>query len=255
MAQTESRTKPKVLGAIPARYASERYPGKPLALIGTKPMVQWVYEAAKKCADLDRVVVATDDERIREAVEKFGGEVLMTSEEHRSGTDRLAEVAEYYPDYEVVVNIQGDEPGIEPELIGGVARLKVQHPEWAVTTAARPFEDGEDPLAPNRVKVVISRNSRALYFSRSLLPFPRHKTDQPVYLHLGIYAYQRDFLLRFHTLPDSMLEQAESLEQLRVLENDFTIGVYICEGSLPPVDTPEDLQLIRNTFKKLKLID
>jgi 3-deoxy-manno-octulosonate cytidylyltransferase (CMP-KDO synthetase) len=245
----------RVLGAIPARFASERYPGKPLAMIGKKPMIQWVYEAARKCEDLSRVVVATDDERIRDAVKAFGGEVLMTSEEHRSGTDRLAEVAEYYSDYDVVVNIQGDEPGIEPGLIGGVARLKVKHPEWEVTTAARPFEDGEDPLVPDRVKVVLSRNCRALYFSRSLLPFPRNRTEQPVYLHLGIYAYQRDFLLRFHTLPDSLLEKTESLEQLRVLENDFTIGVHLCEGALPAVDTPEDLQLIKSIFKKRKLID
>ncbi len=254
MAESDSQSKPKVLGAIPARYASERFPGKPLADIGGKPMVQWVYEAAKQCQDLDRVVVATDDERIREAVEAFGGEVLMTSTEHRSGTDRLAEVADYYSDYQVIVNIQGDEPGIEPELIGGVARLKVKHPEWEVTTAARPFESGEDPLIPNRVKVVLSRKGRALYFSRSLIPFPRGKTEQPVYLHLGIYAYQRDFLLRFHTLPESLLEQTEMLEQLRVLENDFTIGVHICEGSLPPVDTPEDLQRIVGIFKKRKLV-
>lgn len=247
--------KTKVLGAIPARYASERYPGKPLAMIGAKPMVQWVYEAAKKCEDLDHVVIATDDERIREAVEAFGGEVLMTSTDHRSGTDRLAEVADYYSDYEVIVNIQGDEPGIEPELIGGVARLKVKHPEWEVTTAARVFQHGEDPLIPDRVKVVLSRNCRALYFSRSLLPFPRGKTEQPVYLHLGIYAYQRDFLLRFHTLPESLLEQTEMLEQLRVLENDFAIGVHVCEGSLPAVDTPEDLQRIINTFKQRKLIN
>ncbi|MEQ9365538.1 MAG: 3-deoxy-manno-octulosonate cytidylyltransferase [Leptospirales bacterium] len=254
MPESASKSNPKVLGAIPARYASERYPGKPLAMIGGKPMVQWVHEAAKQCEDLDHVVVATDDERIREAVEGFGGEVLMTSVDHRSGTDRLAEVAEYYSDYGVIVNIQGDEPGIEPELIGGVARLIVEHPEWEVTTAARPFEAGEDPLIPNRVKVVLSRKGRALYFSRSLLPFPRNKTEQPVYLHLGIYAYQRDFLLRFHTLPDSLLEQTEMLEQLRVLENDFTIGVHICEGSLPPVDTPEDLARIIGIFKKRKLI-
>lgn len=244
----------KVLGAIPARYASERYPGKPLAMIGNKPMIQWVYEAAKRCADLDHVVIATDDERIREVVEAFGGEVLMTSTEHRSGTDRLAEVAEYYKDYEVVINIQGDEPGIEPGLIGGVARLKVKHPEWEVTTAARPFASGEDPLVPDRVKVVLSRNCRALYFSRSLLPFPRNKSDDPVYLHLGIYAYQRDFLMRFHTLPDSSLEQIESLEQLRVLENDFTIGVHVCDSSLPSVDTPDDLQAILKIFKERKLI-
>lgn len=246
----------KVLGAIPARYASQRFPGKPLAMIGSKPMIQWVSEAARRCADLDAVVIATDDERIREAVAGFGGEVLMTSEAHRSGTDRLAEVADYYKDYEVLVNIQGDEPGIDPGLISGVVRLKLEHPEWEVSTAARPFGNSEDPLVPNRVKVVLSRSGRALYFSRSLIPFPRNKSDNPVYLHLGIYAYQRDFLMRFHTLPPSHLEGVESLEQLRVLENDFNIGVHLAEeAELPGVDSPEDLQKIKQIFKERKLID
>ena len=243
-----------MIGAIPARYASTRFPGKPLAMIGDKPMVQWVYEAASRCKDLDLVVVATDDERIREAVQGFGGEVLLTSDQHESGTDRLTEVAEYYPDYEILVNIQGDEPGLDPALISGVVQLKLKHPEWSVTTAARPFRPEEDPLVPDRVKVILSKSGRALYFSRSLLPFPRNKVEHPVYLHLGIYAYQRDFLLRFHTLPTSVLERTESLEQLRPLENDFHIGVHLVEDALPAVDTPEDLNQIRSFFKKMGLI-
>lgn len=243
-----------VLGVIPARYASQRFPGKVIAPIGSKPMVQWVYEAASRCPDLDKLIVATDDERVRDAVKSFGGEVLMTSEHHKAGSDRLAEAAEFYKDYDIVVNIQGDEPGIEPELVSGVVQLLKEHPEWDVTTAARPFEDDEDPLIPNRVKLTLTRKSRVLYFSRSLIPFPRNKTGHPVYLHLGIYAYRREFLLRFRTLPQSGLEDTESLEQLRVLENDFSMGAHLVKGSLPGVDTPEDLQKLVNIFRKKGLL-
>jgi len=244
----------KVLGVIPARYASTRFPGKVVAKIGSKPMIQWVYEAASRCPEVDKLVIGTDDERVREAAAAFGAEVLMTAETHKSGTDRVKEVAEYYKDYDIIVNIQGDEPGIETELISGVVKQKEEHPEWEVTTAARPFEENEDPLIPNRVKVVLSKKKKALYFSRSLIPFPRNKISEPVYLHLGIYAYQRDFLMRFNTLPGSHLEESESLEQLRVLENDFTMGVHIVKGSLPGVDTKEDLQKITGIFKAKGLI-
>ncbi|MCB1315595.1 MAG: 3-deoxy-manno-octulosonate cytidylyltransferase [Leptospiraceae bacterium] len=244
----------KVLGAIPARYDSTRFPGKPLARIGDKPMIQWVYEAARRCRVLDHIVVATDDERIRDAVTAFGGDVILTGDHHQSGTDRLSEVADFYAEHNVIVNIQGDEPGIEPELIEGVVRLKLDHPEWEMTTAARPFTDSEDPLQPDRVKVTLSKHGRALYFSRSLIPFPRNKTANPCYLHLGIYAYQRDFLMRFLTLPGSALEKTEQLEQLRVLENDYNIGVYVTDTSMQPVDTPDDLQVVKSIFKQRKLI-
>ncbi|MCB1169948.1 MAG: 3-deoxy-manno-octulosonate cytidylyltransferase [Leptospiraceae bacterium] len=243
-----------VLGVIPARYGSTRFPGKVLAKIGSWPMVRYVYEAARQCTTLNHLVIATDDERVRDAVQEFGAECLMTGEHHKSGTDRLAEVADYFKDYDTIVNIQGDEPGIEPELINGVVQLKIDHPEWEVTTAARPFNDSEDPLQPNRVKVTLSRKQRALYFSRSLIPFPRNKTSQNVYLHLGIYAYQRDFLLRFQTLPHSLLEDTESLEQLRVLENDYNMGVFLVDGSLPGVDTAEDLANISGIFKQKGLL-
>ena len=245
----------KVLGAIPARYTSRRFPGKPLEKIGKKPMIQWVWEAASQCEDLDHLVVATDDERIREAVEAFGGDVIMTAENHNSGTDRITEAASSYPDCGIIVNIQGDEPGINRELISGVVRLKIENPKWEMATAARPFQEQEDRLLPERVKVVLSKKGKALYFSRSLIPFPRNKIQQPVYLHLGVYAYQRSFLMRFNTLPNSQLEQAEALEQLRVLENDFSIGVYLVDSSLPSVDTPEDMAEIRRIFKARKLID
>lgn len=244
----------KVLGVIPARFGSHRFPGKVLAKLGSWPMIRYVYEAAKQATILDHLVVATDDDRVKEAVEAFGGNCIMTSKDHKSGTDRLAEVSDHYKDYNVIVNIQGDEPGIEPSLIDGVTRLKIQNPNWEMTTAVRPFAAGEDPLQPNRVKVVMTRKGKALYFSRSLIPFPRNKTNLQVHLHLGIYVYQRDFLLKFHSLPDSGLEDSESLEQLRALENDYSIGVYITGTSLPGVDTPEDLATMIGLFKAKGLL-
>lgn len=239
----------KVLAVIPARYNSTRFPGKVIAKIGSWPMIRYVYEATKAAKTVDRIIIATEDERVREVVESFGGECLITGEHHKSGTDRVAEVAGYYPEYDVVINIQGDEPGIEPELIDGVIKTKLMHPEWEVATAARPFQEHEDPLQPNRTKVVISKKNMALYFSRSLIPFPRNPVPHTVYLHIGIYAYEREFLLHFSTLPRSLLEEVESLEQLRVLENDYSIGVFITEDSYPGVDTPEDLATITKIFQ------
>ncbi|MCS7205678.1 MAG: 3-deoxy-manno-octulosonate cytidylyltransferase [Leptospiraceae bacterium] len=240
----------KVLAVIPARYASTRFPGKVIQKIGSLPMIQYVYEAVRSAKMVDQIIIATEDERVREVVKGFGAECIITSEEHKSGTDRVAEVANLFPEYEIVVNVQGDEPGIEPSLIDGVILEKLQHPEWEVATAVRPFKENEDPLQPNRVKAVITKKRRALYFSRSLIPFPRNNLHHTVYLHLGIYAYDRDFLLHFTTLPRSVFEEVESLEQLRVLENDYNIGVYITDDSLPGVDTPEDLKLITEIFRK-----
>jgi len=244
----------KVLGVIPARYESERFPGKVLAKIGNKTMIRRVYERAHECKIIDKLVVGVDDERIREEVASFGGEALMTSTEHSTGTDRIVEVAEFYTDYDIIVNIQGDEPGIDPALIHGVVELKKHNPEYAVTTGARPFHPNEDPLDPNRVKVALSHKNRALYFSRSLIPFPRNKIEHPIHLHLGIYAYDREFLLHFNTLPYSSLEKTESLEQLRALENDYAIGVHLVQDALPGVDTPEDLKRIVSLFKSHGLL-
>ncbi len=240
----------KVLAVIPARYASTRFPGKPLAKIGSYPMIRYVYEAAQKSNLIDKIIIATEDERIRETVESFGAECMITSENHKSGTDRVCEVATLFPEYNIVVNIQGDEPGIEPKLIDGVIQNKIQHPEWEVSTAVRPFKETEDPLQPNRVKVVLTKSNKVLYFSRSLIPFPRNNLPHPIYLHLGIYAYEREFLLKFPILPRSFLEEVESLEQLRILENNYSIGTYIADDSYPGVDTPEDLKTIIEIFKK-----
>jgi len=239
----------KVLGVIPARYGSERFPGKVLADLNGKPMVQWVYESAIKCSSLDHVVIATDHETVLDVAKRFGADCLMTSVNHKTGTDRLVETALKFPDYDLIVNIQGDEPGIEPDLIDGVVTLLRDRPEWDVTTAARPFGTGEDATVPDRVKVVFTRSRRALYFSRSLIPYPRKPSGWTPHLHLGIYAYRREFLFRFHELPSSLLEESESLEQLRVIENDCSIGVHVVSTSLPGVDTPEDLQFIRSLLK------
>jgi len=244
----------RILGVIPARYGSERFPGKVLADIGGKPMIQWVYEAAVKSKNLDRVLIATDEQKVFNAVQKFGGECMMTSDRHKSGTDRLVEVASSLPDFEIYINIQGDEPGIEPELIGGVGALLINHPEWQAATAARPFYENEDPAAVDRVKVVMTKKGKALYFSRSLIPYPRKNTDQKVYLHLGIYAYRREFLMGFQDLSPSGLEDTESLEQLRILENDFDMGVFLAEKSSPGVDTPEDLKKMIEIFRTRGLL-
>ncbi len=239
----------KVLAVIPARYASTRFPGKPLAMIGHKPMIQWVYEAAMRSKLTDQLTVATDDKRIFDAVKKFGGNVVITSPDHATGSDRIIEAAGHFPDYGIIVNIQGDEPGIEPELIDGVIRLKKENPSFNVTTAARPFHAHENPESPDRVKVVFSVKKNALYFSRSLIPFPRNPHSS-WHLHLGIYAYERDFLMKFNSLAASPLEQAESLEQLRILENDGRIGVWITKNAMQGVDTPEDLENVSRILLK-----
>jgi 3-deoxy-manno-octulosonate cytidylyltransferase (CMP-KDO synthetase) len=230
----------RVLGVIPARYQSTRLPGKPLKDILGKPMIQHVYEAASKA--LSTVIVATDDERIVEAVKAFGGEVVMTRADHASGTDRAAEVAADR-NVDAVVNIQGDEPLLAPLMIdeclgvlgNGMATLKKRV--------------GEEAYAdPGVVKVVTDLNGRALYFSRSLMPYPRTKTSAfAVYEHVGLYAYTKDCLLRLSSLPPTPLEQIEGLEQLRALENGISIQVAEtrCTGELISVDTAEDLDRVR----------
>ncbi|MDH5655125.1 MAG: 3-deoxy-manno-octulosonate cytidylyltransferase [Spirochaetia bacterium] len=244
----------KILGVIPARYSSERFPGKVIADLCGKPMIQWVYESAKKCEILSKVVIAVDDQKVFDAVKEFGGECIMTSSSHKSGTDRLVEAASHYPDFDIYINIQGDEPGIEPELIEGVGRILIENSQWHAATAARPFHSDEDRTVPDRVKVVLSKKGKALYFSRSLIPYPRKQTEQDVYLHLGIYAYRKNFLLNFNSLPLSGLEDTESLEQLRILENDYDMGVYVAEDSLPGVDTKKDLENMIERFHSRRIL-
>lgn len=234
----------QILCVIPARFSSTRLPGKPLANIAGKPMIQHVYERAAKALRPFKVVVATDHQLVYDAVKAFGGEVLMTSAEHPTGTDRLAEVARSFPAAEVIVNVQGDEPLIEPTVIDQLAAAFDGRPNLQMATmmtAMRPEEYHD----PNAVKVVTDQHGYALYFSRSLIPYPRVKNPQlPVYKHIGIYAYRRDFLLEYSTLAPTPLEQAESLEQLRVLEHGHRIKVLATDFRFIGVDTPADLERV-----------
>lgn len=240
----------KVICVIPARYASTRLPGKPLKLIGGKSMIQRVYEQAKKAARPAEVIVATDDSRVYDAVIAFGGSACMTREDHPNGTSRLAEVAEKYPDADVIVNVQGDEPMIPPEIIDRLADAFVKEPDLKMATMKAPMEEREydDPSA---VKVVTDKNGYALYFSRSLMPYPRNRSELfKVYKHVGIYAYTRTFLMEYAAMEPTPLEQVESLEQLRVLENGYKIKVLESDFRGIGVDTPEDLEAVNKLFEQ-----
>jgi 3-deoxy-manno-octulosonate cytidylyltransferase (CMP-KDO synthetase) len=231
---------------IPARYASTRFPGKPLANTTGRYLIQHVYERVRQAASLDRVIVATDDERIVAAVQSFGGDVVMTRSGHRSGTDRIAEVAADL-DHELIVNVQGDEPEIEPNAIDTLVALMADRPDVPMATLACPYPADADPNDPSAVKVVASRDGTALYFSRSRIPYPRDGADpddrtNPWLLHLGIYAYRRDFLLQYSRLPVSRLERIEKLEQLRALENGYRIAVGLVERASVGIDTPADYE-------------
>ena len=230
-----------IIGILPARWGSSRFPGKPLHLIAGKPLIQHVWEQCRKCRRLDDLYIATDDERIQAAALAFGAKVVMTSPDHPTGTDRIAEAIQSIPAATHIVNIQGDEPLIDPELVDELAATMEADPELDMATAANPL-DPADPAVqdPNVVKVVTALDGRALYFSRSPLPFFRNAVaGLPVYRHKGIYAYRRTFLERFVTWPPSPLERAESLEQLRALENGASIKVLPTLDTSPGVDTPE----------------
>jgi 3-deoxy-manno-octulosonate cytidylyltransferase (CMP-KDO synthetase) len=228
-----------IIGAIPARYASTRLPGKPLLSIAGRPMIEHVYRRVAAARGLDRVVVVTDDPRIAEAVTRFGGEVEMTPAECASGTDRIAHAARAW-EARAVVNVQGDEPLVDPEAVSALARHLAEHPEDEVVTLAAPAAP-EDAGNPNAVKVVLDRRGYALYFSRSEIPYARLPGGAAPLKHLGIYGYQRQALLRLASLPPTPLEISESLEQLRALENGIRIRVLFARQASPGVDTPEDL--------------
>lgn len=236
-----------MLGVIPARWGSTRFPGKPLHLIAGKPLVRHVWERCLECRQLDEVVVATDDERIADAVRDFGGRVVMTRPDHVSGTDRIAEVARKRPGCSHIINIQGDEPLISPALIGRLVRALARDPELPMVTAANPLAPGATEIAdPNVVKVVIDRHGRALYFSRSMIPHPRNGAEKDLiyYRHKGVYGFRRDFLLRFVRWQPSMLERVEGLEQLRAIENGAEIRVLLTDDDSPGVDTPEQAAIL-----------
>lgn len=240
----------KIICVIPARFASTRLPGKPLALIAGKPMIQHVYTKACQAKLPEDVIVATDDQKVADVVKGFGGEVIMTSPDHPSGTDRLAEVALNYPDVDVIVNVQGDEPMITPQVIDALAEAFIKDEHLAMATL-KTLMDPEEYDNPNAVKVVTDLHDYALYFSRSLVPYPRKKTeDFKVYKHIGIYAYRRDFLLQYAALEPTCLEQIESLEQLRVLENGFKIKVLNTDFHGIGIDTKEDLDAVNKLFEQ-----
>ena len=239
----------RVVGVIPARFQSTRLPGKPLALIAGRPMIEHVYRRAQDARHIDAVVVATDDERIAQAVDTFGGTAVMTSADHPTGTDRLAEVARALSS-EIVVNVQGDEPLIEPSTIDMVVRLLLEHPEDSMSTIRRRIEDTADLANPSVVKVVTDLTGYALYFTRQAVPYVRPGHPAPVFWrHLGLYAYRRAFLLKLAALPSSPLERAEGLEQLRALEHGHRISTAETTADSIGVDTPTDLERVRQLLE------
>ncbi|MBN2236631.1 MAG: 3-deoxy-manno-octulosonate cytidylyltransferase [Bacteroidales bacterium] len=244
----------RCLGIIPARYASSRFPGKPLAMIDGKTMIQRVYEQASKASSLSEVIVATDDERIFTHVKSFGGQVQMTSESHTSGTDRCNEVvnslAKEEKFFDVVVNIQGDEPYINPIQIEQLTTA-FENEQTEIATLIKSISNADEVVSPNVVKVITQKNGQAIYFSRFAIPFIRSQNIADIqshtfYKHLGIYAYRTDVLQQICALPNSVLELAESLEQLRWIENGFTIQTKITDFESIAVDVPEDLLKLTN---------
>ncbi len=236
----------RVMGVIPARYHSTRLEGKPLADIHGRPMIQWVYENVKRARNLDDLRVATDDARIFEAVERFGGKAVLTSGDHTTGTDRIAEVVKDM-EVEVVINVQGDEPFVTPTMINEVAAPLLADRDIPMSTLMHEIDEAEF-RNPNTVKVVTDALGFALYFSRSPIPYPRNRGEQRTLGHIGIYGYRRDFLLKLTEMPPTPLEKTESLEQLRVIENGFRIKVVETTAAdyIPiSVDTGEDLERAR----------
>lgn len=234
----------KNVALVPARFASTRLPGKPLLSETGRPLIIHVLDAAKRASRINRVIVATDDQRIFDAVQTHGGEAMMTRSDHATGSDRIAEVAANLPDAEIIVNLQGDEPDISGEAIDKVVRLLEDNPKAPMATIATPIRDPEMFRDPSCVKAVRDSKGRALYFSRS--PIPCHRDGLPQsgqilgLLHLGLYAYRRDFLLQLSSLPQSPLESSEKLEQLRVLEAGYEILIDVVEERSVGIDTPED---------------
>ncbi|MEM8584452.1 MAG: 3-deoxy-manno-octulosonate cytidylyltransferase [Bacteroidota bacterium] len=241
------------LAVIPARYASTRLPAKPLADLGGKPLIWRVYEAVQACSQIDRIIVATDDERIKSAVENLGGECMLTSQRHQSGTDRIAEVSALLPAYEYVLNVQGDEPFIQASQLEAIIQLLQEGAQ--IATMARRIQSDEALFSNQVVKLVLSDQSRALYFSRSPVPNLRDEErdrwlDQKIHLqHLGLYGFDRQTLYAITKLPVSPLEEAEKLEQLRWLQAGFPIAVTLTDHYGMGIDTPEDLEKAKIFFE------
>jgi len=242
----------KFLGVIPARYASTRLEGKPLADIDGHSMIEWVYKRTLS-SNLDMVVVATDNQLVYDKVKSFGGEVVMTSENHQNGTSRIAEVAEIYSEFDVIINVQGDEPLIEKEMINALITPFLEEPKLSMATLKHRIDSMEEVENPNNVKVITSKEDYAIYFSRSPIPYPRELDIKNYFKHVGIYGYRRDFVIKYSQMDQTPLEISESLEQLRVLENGYKIKVLETPYKIVGVDTKEDLERVREIVKEGKI--
>jgi len=249
-----SRVPRKILGVIPARYASSRFPGKALARIDSRTMLEHVYERVSMSRYLTSVIVATDDERIGAEARRFGARVQMTRDDHESGTDRVAEVVSSHPDVELVVNVQGDEPLIDPAAIDAAVLPLFEERAIQMGTLKKRIEDPREVSDPNVVKVVTDRFGNAIYFSRSTIPYPRDEAHSGIthYKHIGLYVYRRDFLLRYPGMAVGPLERAERLEQLRALENGFRIRVVETDYESLGVDTPADLDRVNSLIEAMR---
>ncbi|MEM0492464.1 MAG: 3-deoxy-manno-octulosonate cytidylyltransferase [Candidatus Thermoplasmatota archaeon] len=239
----------KVVCVIPARYRSTRFPGKPLVEICGKSMIQRVYEQAMKSSLIDEIYIATDDKRIKDKAESFGAKVIMTSEHHRCGTDRIAEAIQHIPG-DIIINVQGDEPLIEPDALDSVIKPMLNNPTLKMATLITPITDKSEYMNPNVAKVTIDKNNYILYCSRSLIPYSRDGDETTIFKQIGVYVYRRDFLIEFSKMVETPYEKVEKLEQLRALENGYRIKAV--ETSYQPVgvDIPDDVKKVEKILKK-----
>lgn len=243
-----------VIGVIPARYDSSRFPGKPLVDIGGKSMIQRVYEQCSKSTSLNKLIVATDDQRIADHVKLFGGNVTLTSINHQSGTDRCAEVANNYPEFDFLINIQGDEPMINPDQIDLLCKC-FDNPNASIATLVKKISSNEELFNENTPKVILNKNNEAILFSRTAIPFIRGKAKEnwieyyTFYKHIGIYGFKTETLKNLNNLPVSALESAEALEQLRWIENGYRIHTAITDKESQAIDTPQDLEKLLKWIK------
>lgn len=232
----------KILCVIPSRIASTRLARKPLLPIQGKPMIAWVYENAARTKSLSKIIVATDSEEIANVVKEYGGEAQLTDPNLPTGTDRVAHIAKSFPDMDIIINLQGDEPFVKPKMLEQLIAPFYENPNIQMTTLAAPIKNQEEFQNPGIVKVLTNIDGDAIYFSRSPIPYFRTERSAPVYHHLGYYAFRREFLLKYTTLPQTPLELTELLEQLRVLEHGYPIRVCITEDATMEINTPEEYQ-------------
>lgn len=243
----------KAVGIIPARWASTRFPGKSLHLIADKPLLRHVWERCRRAAKLDSVIIATDDMRIANAAFDWGAEIALTSPKHASGTDRIAEVIRHAKAFAFIINIQGDEPLVDPRLIDKLVEKLQRDRKIDIVTAAHPFSNSAEASSPHQVKVTVDLGGNALYFSRFPIPFPRDRSVPVKYLrHQGIYGFRRQTLLQFVKWKPTPLERAESLEQLRALENGVKVHVLVTKHGSPGVDTPQDAMALERKLARAK---